>query len=147
MTITRKTILTAAIIGSLALTGLQIAGASPGGGRGHGDCGNCPQQGKQLDEATQQARTKFLDETVALRKQVAEKRTEMRVLMDSESPDAKQTSSLAGELFDLREQLRVKAQENGLPGHGVMGEMGMNQNCGGMGMKGPHHGRFEKNTL
>ena len=83
---------------------------------------NCPWLGN--DPAMIEKHNKFLQETTTLRKQMAVKQAEKRSMMRSSQVDSAKVSQLTGEIFDLREQLRAKAQENGLP----MGMMG-----GGMG--------------
>lgn len=76
---------------------------------------------------------KFLQETTTLRKQMAVKQAEKRSMMRSSQVDSAKVAQLTGEIFDLREQLRTKAQENGLP----MGMMGGGMGRGkGMGMGG-----------
>ena len=87
----------------------------------------------QMDADTQKAHDKFLSETVATRKEMAEKNAALQVLLNAGTPDTAKASQLAGELFELREKLRAKAKENGLPmmmGHGDMTTMP----CQGMGM-------------
>ena len=89
------------------------------------------------------ARDAFLMDTKKLRKDVAIKRAVMRAMMHSTNPDPVKVSSLAGEIFDLREQLRTKAEAKGLPGLGFMGQQGMHSGCDMMGSPGPmmrrHH--------
>lgn len=100
----------------------------------------------QLDPATQKAHEKFLNDTVGIRKEITEKHAVMRALMNANTPDTTKISQMAGELFELREKLRVKAQEAGLP-MGMMMGMGNNMDsmpCQGMGMGmgmggGRHH--------
>ncbi len=136
---TKKGILAVTITTALALTGLQAAVASPGAMKGPGPQGPCPMQSGQLDAETVKARDTFLTETTELRKGMAEKRAAMRALMNSNTPDQAQASKLAGELFDLREQIRTKAQAAGLPPQMMMamGKMG----CGNAPMTGArHHG-------
>lgn len=135
-----RTTLVALAIVTLTLTGMRAGMASPGerGGPGyHGARVGCI----QMDEKTRAAREKFLDQTVDLRKKMAESRAQMWALMRSANPDPDQVSRLAGEIFDLREQLRAKARENGLDAMGPRGMMG--NGCGGpMGMgagMGWHH--------
>ena len=107
---------------------------------------------RQVDPQMVKAHTTFLNETVEVRKQLAEKQAMLRAIMAADTPDTAQAGKVAGELFDLREQLRAKAQAAGLPypmlgmgrGMGMMGGMG----CGmGLGVdddwtpgdgKGPH---------
>lgn len=98
------------------------------------------------DPAMQQKHAKFLDETRELRKQLTVKQAGMRALLHAAQPDSAQVARLAGELFDLREQLRAKARESGLP-FGMMGGcrgghgMGMGRGDWGPCMgAGPHGG-------
>jgi len=89
----------------------------------------------QMDPAMLKAHEKFMDDTVAIRKQMVEKIAAMHALMQADTPDSTKASQLAGELFELREKLRAKAKESGLPMmHMGMG-MGMGMGKGrGMGM-------------
>ncbi len=134
---TRATLM-ALTVAILTFTGVQAGMASPGekGGPGyHATMMGCP----QVDDKTMAARQKFLDQTVDLRKQMVENRARMRALMRSANPDPAQVSKLAGEIFDLREQLRIKARENGLEGMGPMGGCGCGGPMGmGAGMPGHH---------
>jgi len=135
----KKLILAATVTSVIALVGVQ--GAMAGSGNMKGPCPQqpCKMQGKQLDTATMEARDTFLAETTELRKNMAEKQAAMRALMKNTNPDPKQAAQLAGEIFDLREQLRTKAKAAGLPAHMMMGKMGNN----GM-MGGKHHGMMKK---
>ena len=137
---TKKIIIAAAVTTALAFGGLQAATAGPGTmkGRGPGFQHPCPGQGQPFDEATLKARDTFLSETTELRKNMAEKRAAKRAVMSSTTPDPAKASQLAGELFDLREQLRTKARAAGLPA-GMM--MGMGRMGDGQMMRyGGHHG-------
>ena len=131
LTTSKKKIMLAAILTSgLALAISQSAlAAQPGAQAGKG---TYPCQ-YQMDPAMQKTHDKFLAETVDLRKQMAEKHAMMRAQMHSTSPDTAKVGQLAGELFELREKLRAKAQEAGMPmlmmGHGDTGTMP----CQGMG--------------
>lgn len=140
---TKKIIITASFATALVFSGLQVATAVPGA-KGPGPNHPCMMQGQQLDEATIKARDTFLSETTELRKKMAEKRTAKRAVMKSTSPDPEMASKLAGELFDLREQLRTKAKAAGLPpqmmmGMGRMGD-GPMKGCNCQQMGGRHHG-------
>jgi zinc resistance-associated protein len=93
----------------------------------------------QMNSEMQKKHDKFLNDTVTIRKEMAEKKAVMRAVLNAGTPDTLKASQLAGELFELREKLRAKAQETGLPlpmlmmGHG---------NVDGMpcyGMRGKHH--------
>ncbi len=88
---------------------------------------------------------KFLSDTVTLRKELAEKNAVLRALMNAGTPDTVKASQVAGEIFELREKLRVKAKEAGLPmpmlmmGHGGFDGMPC-MPCDGMpDMGGKHH--------
>ena len=59
----------------------------------------------QFDPAMQKAHDKFLTETTELRKLQMEKRIQLRAIMQSSQPDDAKASQLAGELFDLQEQI------------------------------------------
>ena len=138
---TKKIIITATVATALVFTGLQVATATSGA-KGPGPKHPCIIQGQQLDEATIKARDAFLSETTQLRKNIAEKRAAKRAIMKSTSPDPEKASKLAGELFDLREQLRTQAKAAGLPaymmkGMGRMGD-GPMMGCNGPCMGGQH---------
>ncbi|MGI6655574.1 MAG: hypothetical protein ACOX5Z_01850 [Desulfobulbus sp.] len=62
-----------------------------------------------------ESREAFLDQTAPIRRQLAEKRAIMRAIMAAGTPDTMQAGKVAGEIFDLQEQLRVKARATGLP--------------------------------
>ncbi len=141
---TKTVFLTAAMMTALAVIGLQAAVAAPGAMKGPGAKHPCPMQEQQLDQETIKARDAFLQETTELRKQMAEKRAAMRALMNSTNPDPEQASRLAGEMFDLREQIRPKAQAAGLSPRMMMGMMGRmgggpQMGCDGSMMGGKHH--------
>lgn len=136
-TMYRNVITAAVLVGSLAFAGLDSAGARPWcGGPGWGPpCETCTAyQARQENDKTIAARTKFLSETVALRREMTVKRAEQEALLHSETPDAKRIAQLTGEIFDLREQLLAKAKELGLEGSGYYG-----CNCAGAGL-GPGPG-------
>jgi zinc resistance-associated protein len=138
---TKTVFLTAAMVTALAVIGLQSAVAAPGAMKGPGSQHPC-MKGQQLDPETIKARDAFFAETTELRKQMAEKRAAMRALMKGTDPDQVEAAKLAGEIFDLREQIRPKAQAAGLPPRMMMGMMGGGQmmGCDGPMMGGKHHG-------
>lgn len=141
LTTSKKKIMLATILTtSIALGISQAALAQPADagvqGKGMSPC-------QQMDPATQKVRDKFLTETVELRKQLAEKNAAMQAVLNAGTPDTDKASKLAGELFEVREKLRAKAQESGLPmpmlmmGHGDMGGMPCQGMGDGMGKR--HH--------
>ena len=143
----KKIIVGLALVGAIALAGLQTAGAGPRGGGPYGwgggcnnDCQGYGYQGRQqVDEVTAKAQEKFLNQTVELRKNIAVKRAEQKALMISDNPDAKRVSQLTGELFDLKEQLRAKAEEHGLENVNFRGKGfggGPGRGCDGPGKGG-----------
>jgi len=91
----------------------------------------------------QKSHDKFLADTVAIRKELAEKNAVLRALMNAGTPDTVKASQVAGELFELREKLRAKANEAGLPfPMMMMGQGGDGMCCEGMmghGKMGKHH--------
>lgn len=148
----RRNILTALLIGTMALTGYQTAFAHPHGnsGDGNSDCYMKSEGGmhqlqrtdthrRYVDTVNVEAVNKFLDATVKERKAYTQKRAEMKAVMKSTNPEVKLAGKLAGELFDLREALLNKAKENGLSVVDVkhlIGGMGGGKGAGhgGMGM-------------
>ncbi|NLZ17059.1 MAG: periplasmic heavy metal sensor [Desulfobulbaceae bacterium] len=147
-TTSKKNLLLAALLATgvtfgLAQTGIAAdATATPPAPTGAWDC---PWMGN--DPAMVQKHNKFLQDTVELRKQMAVKHAEKRSLMRSAQPDSAKVAQLTGELFDLREQLRAKAQTEGLPMGMMGGGMGMGRwhgnwgPCDGMGPGGMGQGR------
>jgi zinc resistance-associated protein len=122
----------------ISLSSFTPADAGPGGyGGGRGFCGNCDPQGQQqaLSPEAQQAREEFMAKTTDLRKQLVVRKAELRALMAQQNPDEKRVAALTGETFDLRNQLRQKAVEHGLPG-----QFGF-QNCRQEGEQGKAGGR------
>jgi len=130
----KKIVLAAILTSGLALAISQSALAQPG----FQGQGGKQSWSMQMDPVAQKAQEKFLNETVDTRKQLAEKNAVMRALMNAGTPDTVKASQLAGELFELREELRLKAQETGMPlpmlmmGQGGKGAM----SCYGTGGRG-----------
>ena len=89
----------------------------------------------QPDSEMQKAHDKFLTDTVAIRKEMAEKNAVLRALLNAGTPDTVKASQVAGELFELREKLRAKAKEAGLPLPMLMGPCG--EGMEGHGPMGP----------
>ncbi|MBV5317028.1 MAG: periplasmic heavy metal sensor [Desulfobulbaceae bacterium] len=134
LTTSKKKIMLATILSTgLALAISQSALAQPTAPELEGKKGTPPCQ-YQLDPATQKAHDKFLSETVAMRKEMVEKNAALRALLNAGTPDTAKASQLAGELFELREKMRAKAKEAGLPML-MMGQDDMSgMPCQGMGM-------------
>lgn len=139
----KKVAMTVALTAVLGLAGWQYAQANPYG-PGPGPCWQQGGQGGQvvLDEASQKKFDQFLVDTKDLRKSMVVKRAEKMALMQAEKPDAARIATLAGELFELRNQLHAKAVEAGV-GHGWMAMAGMGDGHGrrhGMMGHGKGHG-------
>lgn len=97
----------------------------------------------QMGTEMQKAHEKFLNDTVAIRKELVEKNAVMRALLNAGTPDTVKASQVAGELFELREKLRAKAKEAGLPLPMLMMGLGADgmpcQGMMGTGTMGRHH--------
>lgn len=148
----KKTVLAVATVVTLALAGYHAADARPGGAgvpcpnQGLGQTPPCyAQDGQaQLTDEELKARQQFFDESGELRKKIISKNAELTAVMNSETPDEKKAAKLSGELFDLQDEMRKKAQASGLRGNaggfgcnGPWGGMGMGMGCGAGGR---HHG-------
>lgn len=115
---TKNKLMMAAILTSgltLAISQAAVAQPSQGGG-------NSPQGAQvdmpchyQMNSEFEKTREAFLQDTTTERKLLAQKKAEMRAIMKAGTPDTVQASTVAGELFELREKLRLKAQATGLP--------------------------------
>lgn len=129
---TSKKIMMAAILTSgLTLAISQAVMAQPekhGAADGKGNDAHNPSH-YQPNSEMQKVRDKFLTETVAERKAMVQKSAEMRAIMQAGTPDATKASQVAGELFEIREKLRAKAAEAGMPLPMLM----MGHGCDGMG--------------
>lgn len=110
----KKQIIVVAMVAGLILVGT----ASAKRGSGSGDCSRYNNQGgmmyQQLDQATQDKVDQFRDDNQGLRKEIVMKRAEKRALLNSTNPDSAMAAKIAGELFDLRATMRVKAREAGV---------------------------------
>ena len=130
-----KKTLTASVV-ALAMMALLASTALAGPyGPGRGQGPNAPQLTQEQIAKIEQDRAAFMDATLGLRKQIAEKQVEMRTLMAQPKVDKAKFSTLANELIDLRAQMakeRIKYMGddvNQLRGYGA----GL---CGGRGSFG-----------
>jgi hypothetical protein len=128
----KKLLLIAALIGSLGLGGYQVASAHMGGyGGGYGYCGDYGYGGQGYTEDDAEAISKFRAETVAIRRDLAVKRAELRALNRQDNPDVKRVAELTGEVFDLQTKLDQIAEKHELHkggrgyGHGYGDHRGM----------------------
>lgn len=117
----KKTLLAAALIGTIGIAGVQIASAhNDFGGNYGGYCGNYSTQDRGFSEQDSKAYEKFLDDTGTIRKEIAVKQSELNALYRQDNPDEKKVAALTGELYDLQNQINQKARTAGLsnPGYG-----------------------------
>lgn len=123
----------AATVLILGLTMTTAATANWNGQRGNGNClQNQMINIQNLDPAIQEKVKQFRLDNQSLFKEMAMKRAEKRALMKSTNPDPKVAAQLAGELFDLRTTIHLKADEAGIaqyigpmtPGKGGRGKQG-----------------------
>jgi Spy/CpxP family protein refolding chaperone len=139
----KKVLMAAAVVTLVSVVSLQNANAN-WGGRGQGYNNGCNNgtammarhhggggamaYNQRCANMQSEAFDAFRKDTTALRRTMMSKRVAMRALMNGTNPDPDQAAKLAGELFDLREQMRSKAKERNLnlPAGGCgMGMMGM----------------------
>lgn len=144
----KKTAIIVGFVAALGLATMQQAtargmGGGYGGGQGNGyggyGGGPCPGYGMnapQLDTATQEKIDVFVSDTVELRRQIAMKRAEKRALMMNQPTDPAAIAQVTGELFDLRTQMRSKAEEAGVPMMSGPRGFGQGMRGGGMGRSG-----------
>lgn len=123
----KKTVLAVAATVMIGLAGYQFAEARPGGGAqgmgpGSAMMGGQMQSQGQMSEETMKAREKFFNDTTELRKKMFSKKTELEAVMRGEKPDEQKAAKLSEELFDLKDQMRKKAQDAGLANAGFGGE-------------------------
>lgn len=115
----KKAMLTLAMVLAIGTAGYQIADARPGYGGGHGMGGGAPYA--NLDEEALKAREAFYAATTELRKKITVKQSQLRAVMQGDNPDEAKVAALSGELFDLRNEMRSKAQEAGIRQGGCLG--------------------------
>lgn len=149
------------IILLVAAIAVPVVAQGPGSGRGRmmqgygpGEPGAGPRWGWD-DRLTDEQRTqldklhqKFFDETASMRSQMAAKRSELHILMNTSNPDFEKAKALQKELSDLRakmgqERIKLFAEERKINpdarygmGWGRDGRKGDGPWSGGMG-----HGR------
>ena len=97
LTTSKKKIMLATILSTgLALAISQSALAQPAAPELQGKKDTAPCQ-YQMDAATQKTHDKFLSDTVAIRKEMAEKNAALRALLNAGTPDTAKASQLAGD--------------------------------------------------
>jgi zinc resistance-associated protein len=116
------------IIVLVAAIAIPVMAQGPGRGRmmqgyGPGDPANCPRHAAWDEKLTDEQQTqldklhqKFFDDTAAVRSQMAAKRSELQILMNTSNPDLEKAKALQKDLSDLRgkmgqERIKLFAEE------------------------------------
>ncbi|MBU2489791.1 MAG: periplasmic heavy metal sensor [Proteobacteria bacterium] len=134
----RKMTMALVILLSLGLAATAAWSYGPGGCPGWGAGNDGP---PAVSEENQAALDKFQAETSDLRRELVTKKSEYQALMNSEKPDPKRAGELAGQIFDLQEQMRAKAKAAGLPAFGPGMGPGPGAGYGNCPGGGPGRGR------
>lgn len=113
----KKVFIGTAIVAIIGLFTLQYAGAGPGRGMGLGFGGDCRNWSASSGTAADQEKMDaFSKETVELRTQMIDKRAEYRKLTLTRDYDRTKAAMLTEEIYQIRDQIREKAQKAGLTG-------------------------------
>ena len=141
-----------AMVAMAATTAFAFNGAGKQDrGMRHGYANECAQEWTKLTDDQRNKldalRQKYIDETAAARASIVAKHEEIRILMETSSPDQEKLHSLAAELTALKKEVMDKNIDMALnakkiapeinvsmmiDGHGMMGGRGMRM-MGGMG--------------
>lgn len=122
--------------------GQRGCGGSGQGGSGYGQgCGiNNPNAWNDLSKEQQDGLTalqqKFIDETYEIRSAMMVKHQEMRMLMETSSPDRAKLETLSKAITDLSGQMRSKRLDLQLEAKKIAPEL----NAAGMGKRGGGYG-------
>jgi len=109
-------------------------GHGRGQGMGYGYNQDCPQYGgqgvindlsKDQKDALNTLRQEFIDDTYELRAAKFQKRQEIRMLMQTSSPDRAKLGKLSQEITDLQKQVRDKRIDFLLAAKKIAPELGM----------------------
>ena len=126
---------------AVAMLGGTAAWAAGPAGCGPGSCGPGSCRAAAADPEQAQKFAAFQQQTVELRKQMAELRTEIRTLRSQPKPDWKAISAKQKDMVDLRVELQKQAADAGVacggcgPGGGC-GRGGRGMGAGRMGWNG-----------
>ena len=98
---------------------------------------------EQKDELTA-LRQKFIDETYALRASMLQKHQEMKLLMETSTPDRAKLSKLSGEILDIEKQLNEKQIDFMLSAKKISPEIALGAGFGrGQGKSGKRGGNWD----
>ena len=135
----KKTMTALAIALTIGVLGYQIADAGPGRWGGGGGPSYCNGPYDDTDASSSQEWQTFRKDTADLRKQLIEKRRQYFSLMNGENVDKNAAQALWSDMFDLRKQIRDKAEAAGIdPEEGF----GRGPGRGGFAWNGPRGGHF-----
>jgi zinc resistance-associated protein len=142
------------IIGSLMVVAIMAGSGfawGPGHGRGFGSGGDCPGfsgrgAGANLSQEQRDSlaalRQKFIDETYESRSALSQKHQEIRLLMETSSPDRNKLQDLSEEMLDLQKQVRDKMIDFQLEAKKISPELMMGSGFGrGWGKDGNRGGK------
>jgi zinc resistance-associated protein len=114
----KKVFVGLAILVSLGLVASQALAWGPN----YGGCGMWGPRGGNYGEVNPStSQQSFLKDTAKLRKDLAGKEAEYDALMAQPNPDPKEAGKLSQEIFEIRNQLRAKAESYGFAGRGPRG--------------------------
>ena len=146
----RKTKHTLTVIGIVVAIVLVIGWAfahGPRDGKGYGDrrygytdpyANLSPEQKEKLQAQEQ----KFYEDTAELRRELSQKRLDLRSLWIDPKADPQKIKARQREVFELQRRIQEKAMEHKLAIRELLPEEGIGRGPWGSGMGyGPHHGR------
>ena len=145
----KNTLAAIGIIVAIVLAGSWAFAHGPWGARGYGHHGcDYGYPGSNLSpeqrEKLQAQEEKFSQDTGELRRQLYQKRLELRGLWIDPKADPEKIKAKQGEVFELQRRIQDKALEHRLAIRHLLPEEGVGQGPWGSGYGmgyGPHHGR------
>ena len=151
----KKSLLTLTTLLVMAMFASSVLAWGPGDGRrmsGNADGrGYCQKAGgfagmanlsKEQQDQLRALHQKFIDDTYELRSTKFQKRTEIRMLMETSNPDRTKLLKLYDDMASIEKQLRVKRVDLQLASKKIAPELGSGF---GFGPKsGRHHGRADR---
>jgi Spy/CpxP family protein refolding chaperone len=146
---TKNTLTAIGIVLAIVLVGGWAFAHGPWGGREYGHRGygggdpysNLSPEQKEKLQAQQQ---KFSEDTAELRRELSQKRLELRSLWIDPKADPEKIKAKQREVFELQRRLQEKALEHKLAIRELLPEEGIDQGPWGHGYgmgSGPHHGK------
>ena len=153
----KKTLIT---LTALMMVAFFTANAFAWGGQGKGKRGGCRGQNNPMfdnltdDQKTQlkDLRQQFIDETYETRAAIFAKHQEMRMLMETSTPDKAKLTAMVNKLADMKKTMALKKIDFALKAKEIAPElripmgfgMGDGHHRGGKGGFGPFAGKMDK---